>query len=93
MSDKEFNKDVRELLIRTKVSTLLRDRPVVLLKQESTVELALQASPFKPYHLPRTDLIIQQTCDLHQLLLARACSIHIATFERPSPGQTSRAST
>ena len=52
MSNKEFNKDVRELLIRTKVSTLLRDRPVVLLKQESTVELALQASPLKPYHLP-----------------------------------------
>ena len=43
MSNKEFNKDVRELLIRTKVSTLLRDRPVILLKQESTVELALQA--------------------------------------------------
>ncbi len=52
MSNKEFNKDVRELLIRTKVSTLLRDRPVVLLKQESTVELALQASPLKPYQLP-----------------------------------------
>lgn len=45
MGDKEFNKDVRELIIRTKVSTLLKERPVVLLKQESTVELALQASP------------------------------------------------
>jgi len=44
MGNKEFNKDVRELIIRTKVSTLLKDRPVVLLKQESTVELALQAS-------------------------------------------------
>ncbi len=51
MSNNEFNKDVRELLIRTKVSTLLRDRPVVLLKQESTVELALQARPLKPYHM------------------------------------------
>ena len=44
MSGKEFNKDVRQLIINTKVSTLLRERPVVLLKQESTVELALQAS-------------------------------------------------
>ncbi|CAK0782562.1 hypothetical protein CVIRNUC_005774 [Coccomyxa viridis] len=42
MCEKEFNKDVRELMIRTKVSTLLQERPVVLLKQESTVELALQ---------------------------------------------------
>ena len=44
MCDKEFNKDVRELIIRTRVSTLLQERPVVLLKQESTVELALQVS-------------------------------------------------
>ena len=44
MCEKEFNKDVRELMIRTKVSTLLQERPVVLLKQESTVELALQVT-------------------------------------------------
>lgn len=44
MSGKEFNKDVRQLIINTKVSTLLRERPVVLLKQDCTVELALQAS-------------------------------------------------
>ena len=52
MSNKEFNKDVRELLIRTRVSTLLRERPVVLLKQESTVELALQANPLQLHRLP-----------------------------------------
>ena len=30
-------------MIKTKVSTLLHDRPVIVLKQETTVELALQA--------------------------------------------------
>ena len=41
--DRSYSTDVRNLLTKTKVSTLLRDQSVVVLKQETTVELALQA--------------------------------------------------
>lgn len=76
MSNNEFNKDVRELLIRTKVSTLLCDRPVVLLKQESTVELALQANPLQPHHClvcPKC-LLVRQVWNTPKITLGRVSS-------------------
>ena len=42
-----FSSDVRNLLTRTKVSTLLHDKPLVILRQETTVELALQARQYR----------------------------------------------
>ncbi|KAK9901266.1 hypothetical protein WJX75_003216 [Coccomyxa subellipsoidea] len=42
MGDKEFDSELRKLTTGTKLSTLLRERPLVVLKQETTVELALQ---------------------------------------------------
>lgn len=42
MQRMDYSTDVRNLLTKTKVSTILRDQTVLVLKQESTVELALQ---------------------------------------------------
>ncbi|EIE20202.1 CBS-domain-containing protein [Coccomyxa subellipsoidea C-169] len=42
MGEKEFDCQLRKLTTGTKLSTLLRERPLVVLKQETTVELTLQ---------------------------------------------------
>lgn len=45
MGDEDISSAVRNVTVRTKVSTLLRDKPLVVLKQGTTVELALQVGP------------------------------------------------
>ncbi|CAL8470950.1 g10492 [Coccomyxa elongata] len=42
MGDKDFDCQLRKLTTGTKLSNLLRERPLVVLKQETTIELTLQ---------------------------------------------------
>lgn len=42
MGDEEYDSALRKLTTGTKLCTILRERPLVVLKQDTTVELALQ---------------------------------------------------
>jgi hypothetical protein len=42
LTDRKFSSDLRRLMTTTKVCALLHDKPLVILRQETTVELALQ---------------------------------------------------
>lgn len=48
MGDKDFDCQLRKLTTGTKLSTLLRERPLIVLKQETTIELALQVRILPP---------------------------------------------
>ena len=54
LTDRKFSSDLRRLMTTTKVCALLHDKPLVVLRQESTVELCLQVvhTLLRPYGGP-----------------------------------------